>query len=145
MTRELKSTLDTSGIQWPALRNNIPRMAHIIQLALGAFMSSLGVIGLARCWEAHECNEQFGENETIDLGKSQRLRKEGNAGINKVTAKRPELAKVIEKVRISRVVESPETDLPMAVNDGSMDYTDTGSSKMVDWRSINQPKNCSIT
>jgi len=43
MTRELQSTLEASGIEWPALRNHIPCMAHVIQLALGAFMSSLGV------------------------------------------------------------------------------------------------------
>jgi len=43
MTRELQSTVEASGIEWPALRNHIPCMAHVIQLALGAFMSSLGV------------------------------------------------------------------------------------------------------
>jgi len=42
MTRELQSTLEASGIEWPALMNHIPCMAHVIQLALGAFMSSLG-------------------------------------------------------------------------------------------------------
>jgi hypothetical protein len=40
-------------------------------------------------------------NRSIDIGKSQRLQKEGNAGINKVLAMRPGLAKIIEKVRIS--------------------------------------------
>ena len=43
MTRELQSTLEVSGIEWPALRNHIPCIAHVIQLALGALMSSLGV------------------------------------------------------------------------------------------------------
>jgi len=42
MTRELESTLDAPGIEWPALRNHIPCMAHVIQLALGALMSSIG-------------------------------------------------------------------------------------------------------
>jgi len=56
---------------------------------LGAFMSSLGVKGRTKSWEAHERNQQFGENESIDVGKSQRLRKEGNARINKVLAMRP--------------------------------------------------------
>jgi len=75
-------------------------MAHIIQLALSAFMSSLGVKGRTKSWEAHERNQQFGENESIDVGKSERLRKEGNARINKVSAMRPGLAKIIEKVCI---------------------------------------------
>jgi hypothetical protein len=101
MTRELQSTLEASGIEWPVLRNHIPCMAHIIQLALGAFISSLGVKGRTKSWEAHERDQQFGENESIDIGKSQRLRKEGNARINKVSAMKPSLAKIIEKVRIS--------------------------------------------
>jgi hypothetical protein len=101
MTHELQSTLKASGMEWPALRNHIPCMAHIIQLALGVFMSSLGVKGPTKSWEAHERDQQFGENESIDIGKSQRLRKAGNARINKVSAMRPGLAKLIEKVRIS--------------------------------------------
>jgi hypothetical protein len=101
MTRELQSTLEASGIEWPALRNHIPCMAHVIQLALGAFMSSVCVKGRTKSWEAHECDQQFGQNESIDIGKSQRLRKEGNARINKVSAMRPDFAKIIEKVRIS--------------------------------------------
>jgi len=100
MTRKLKSTLEASGIEWPASRNHIQCMAHVIQLALGAFMSSLGVKGRTKSWEAHERNQQFGENKRIDIGKSQRLRKEGNARIINVSAMRPGLAKTIEKVRI---------------------------------------------
>jgi len=88
-------------IHWPALRNHIPCMAHIIQLALGAFMSSLGVKGHTKSWEAHERDQQFGENESIDIGMSQRLRKEGNARINKVSAMKLGFAKIIEKVHIS--------------------------------------------
>jgi len=101
MTRELQSTLEASGIEWPALSNHIPCMAHVIQLALGAFMSSLGVQGRTKSWEAHERDQQFGEIESIDIGKSQRLPKEGNAIINKVLAMKPGLAKIIEKVCIS--------------------------------------------
>jgi len=101
MTRKLQSTLEASGIEWLALRNHIPCMAHVRKLALGAFMSSLGVTGRAKSWEAHERDQQFGENESIDIGKSQRLRNEGNARINKVSALKPGLAKIIEKVRIS--------------------------------------------
>ena len=101
MTDKLQSTLQASGIESPALRNYILCMAHVIQLALGAFMSSLGVKGHTKSWEAHERDQQFGENESIDIGKSQRLRKEGNARINKVLAMRPGVAKIIEKVHIS--------------------------------------------
>jgi hypothetical protein len=101
MTRKLQSTLEASGIEWPALRNHIPCMAHVIQLALGAFMSSLGVKGRTKSWEAQERDQPFGENESIDIGKSQRLRKDGNGRINKVSAMKPGLGKIIEKVRIS--------------------------------------------
>ena len=86
MTHELQTTLEASGIKWPALRNHIPCMAHVIRLALGAFMSTLRVKRRSKSWEAHERDQQFGENESTDIGKSQRLRKEGNARINKVWA-----------------------------------------------------------
>jgi len=72
-----------------------------MQLALGAFMSSLGVQGHTISSEAHERNQQFRENECIDIGKSQRLPKEGNTRINQVSAMKPGLAKIIEKLRIS--------------------------------------------
>jgi len=101
MTHEQQSTLEASAIPWPALWNRIPCMAHIIQWALGAFMSSLGVKGRTKSWEAHEIDQQFGENESTDDGKSQRVRKEGNARIIKVLAMESGLANIIEKVRIS--------------------------------------------
>jgi len=100
-------------------------MAHVIQLALGAFMSSLGVKGHTRSWEAHERDQQFGENESIDNGKCQRLRKEGNARINKVSAMRPGLAKIIQTVRVSRYLECSETDCDKAENACCNDYTTT--------------------
>jgi hypothetical protein len=106
-------------------------MAHVIQLALGAFLSSLGVTGHTSSWEAHECDQQFGENESIYNGKSQRLRKEGNARINKVSAMKPGLAKIIEKVSTSRYFESPETDLHKAENACCIDYANTRLSKRV--------------
>jgi hypothetical protein len=76
-------------------------MVPIIQPAVGALMSSLGVKGRTNSWEAHEDDQQFGENESIHIGNSQRIRNEGNARINKVSAMRPGLAKIIEKVSIS--------------------------------------------
>jgi len=135
MTCELQSILDASRIESPALRNNIPCMAHVIQLALGAFTSSVGVKGRTKCWEAHERDQQFEENESIDIGKSQRLQKEGNPRMNKVLAMRPGLAMIIEKVRISWYFESPETDFHIAENACCNIYADTWSSKRVHWLS----------
>jgi hypothetical protein len=106
-------------------------MAHVIQLSLGAFMSSLGVNGRTQSWEAHERDQKFGENESTDIGKSQRLRKEGNARINKVSAMGPGLAKIIEKVRISTYYESAETELHIAEIACCIDYADTWTSKRV--------------
>jgi len=51
--------------------------------------------------DAHEHDQQFGVNESIDIGKSQRLRKEGNARINKMSAMSQGLAMIIEKICIS--------------------------------------------
>jgi hypothetical protein len=77
-------------------------MAHVIQLAFGVFMNNVGVIRRTKSREDHERNQQFGENQTIDIGNSQRLRKDDNARINKISAMRPALAKITEKVCISR-------------------------------------------
>jgi len=104
-------------------------MAHVIELAFGPFMSNLGVNGCTKSWAAHERNQQFGENEHTDIGKSQRLQNKGNARINKVLAMRPGLAKITEKVRISRHFERPETDIHVAENACCIDYADTWSSK----------------
>jgi len=145
MTCELQSTLEASGMESPAWRNHIPCMAHVIQLALGALMSSLGINGHIKSWEAHECDQQFGENEGIDIVQSQRLRKRDNARISNVSAMRPGLAKIIEKVRISWYFETPETDLHMAENCGSIDYTDTWSPLWVHWLSKSQSPHCSTS
>jgi hypothetical protein len=101
MTPQQQSTLEACGIEWPALRNHLPCMADVIQLALGALMSCLGVKGRTKSGDAPEHDQQFAENKSINIGKSQRLRTEGNARINKVSAMRSGLAKIIEKVRIS--------------------------------------------
>jgi hypothetical protein len=101
MTNKLQSTLEATGMERPAWRNHIPDMVHVIQLALGACMRSVGVQDRTKSWEAHECDQLVTENVSIDIQRSQRLRKEGNAGISKVLAMRPGLAKIIEKVRIS--------------------------------------------
>jgi hypothetical protein len=125
MTCELQSTLEASGIAGPELRNHLPCMAHVVQLALGAFISSLGVQGRTQSWEADGCDQQFGENESIDVGQSQRLREEGNARINKVSAMKPGLGKIIEKVPISCYCESPDADLHIAENACCINYANT--------------------
>jgi len=135
MTSELQSTLEASGIKWPALRNHIPCMAQVIQLAVGAFMSSPGVKGRTKSWEALEHDQQCGENESIDIGKSQRLRKEGNARMHKASAMKPGVAKIIEKVCISRYFESADTDLHIAENACCFDYANSWLSKRVHWQS----------
>jgi len=131
MTPELQSTLVASGIELPALKNDIPCSAHVIQLASGAFISSLGVKGCTKSWIAHERDQQFGENESIDIGQSQRLRKESNATINKVSAMRPGLAKIIEKVPISVYFESPKADLHKAKNTCCINFANTWLRKQV--------------
>jgi len=131
VTCELQSTLEASGIEWHALGNHIPCMAHVIQLSLGAFMSSLGVKGRTKSSEAHEHDQQFVENESADIGKSQRIRTVGNARINKVWAMNPGLAKIIEKVRISRYFESVETHHHIAEDACRIDYANSWSSKRV--------------
>jgi len=145
MTCELQTTLEASAIQWPALSNHVPCMAHVIHLALGAFMRSLGVKGRTKSWEAHEHNQQFQENEGIDIRKNQRLQQEGNTRINEVSAMRPGLAEIIEKVHISWYFGSPEIDLHIAENACCIDYTDTWSSKPVHWLSKGQSSHHSTT
>jgi hypothetical protein len=76
-------------------------MANVTQLAFGAFMSSLSVKGRTMPWEAHECDQQCEGKNWTDIGKSQRLQKEWNARINMVSAMRPGLGKIIEKVHLS--------------------------------------------
>jgi len=145
MTRELQSTLEAPGIELPALRIHIPCMAHIIQLAFGRFMSSLGVKCQTKSWEAHERDQQFGQNENIDIGKGQRLRKEGNARFNTVLPKTPGLGKMIQKVRISTNFKSPETDSDRAGNASCVGCADTESSKWVHWLTKSQNADRSTT
>jgi hypothetical protein len=89
MTHELQSTLKASAIQCPALRYHILWMAHVIQLAIGVFKSSVGVTGRTKSWEAHQRDPQFGEHQSIDTEKSQRLRNKGKSRINQGSAMKP--------------------------------------------------------
>jgi len=74
-----------------------------------------------------------------------RLHKVGNARINKVSAMRPGLAKIVEKPHTSRYFESPETDLHIAMKAYCVDYADTWLSKWVHWLSNSQSANCTTT
>jgi hypothetical protein len=70
----------------------------------------VGVNGPTKSWNAHELNQPFGENPGIGIGKSQSLRNEGNARMNKVSAMRPVLAMILEKIHILTYFEYPETE-----------------------------------
>jgi len=97
----------------------------------GCIHNSLDINGRTKSWEAHEHDPQFGENESTDAWQSQCLPKEGNATINKMSAMRPGLAKIIEQVRISTCFENAETDFHIAENAYCIDYADTWSSRHV--------------
>jgi len=130
----------------------MPCIAHMIQLALGAFMSSLCVKGCSKSWEAHERDLQFAKNDSTDCGNSQRLWIVGNATINKVSAMRAGLAKLIEKVCRSIYFQCAETDLHIvenasciAQNASCIDFADTWLSKQDQWHwKCNSPE-CSAT
>jgi len=113
---ELQWTLDASGIELSAMRNHVRYMVRGIQIPFGGYISTLGMNGHTSAWESHECDQQFGENESMDIGNSQRHRKEGNARINNVLAMKPGLPKIIEKVHISRNFESPASDRHIGTN-----------------------------
>jgi len=102
---------------------------HVIQLALGALLISARVKGCTKSWEAHQRNQQFGQNQSTHIGKSQTLRKEGNARIIKMSVMKPGLAKIIEKGCISTIIERTQTDHFSAAYACRNDYADTGSSK----------------
>jgi hypothetical protein len=106
-------------------------MAHVIQLALGAFISNLHVECPTKSWEAHERNLQFRATESIDIEDSQRLQKEGNSRITKVMAMRADLVKIIEKVHILGYFESSEADLHIAVNACCIHLANTWLPKQV--------------
>jgi len=127
----LQSTIEASGIEWPTLRYHIPCMVHIMELPIGAFRSSLCVKGCAKSCEPPQRDQQFRAINSIGIEQHQRNRKEGNASINMVSAIWPVLGNIINNVCISRNVDSAETDLHIAVNADSIDYSDTRSSKQV--------------
>jgi len=142
MIWELPSTLVGSCILWPAMKTHRQCMAHVIRLAIGVFIGSLGVTGCSNSWEAHECDQQFDGNEISHIAKSQRPWKEANARINKLSAMRLGLAKITENICFSRHSEWPETDNQIAENACCIDYTDTWSSKWNHCLCKSQSTNC---
>lgn len=64
-------------------------------------MSSPIIKGHTTSWETYEHDQQCGEYGSMDLGESERLTKEGNAIVNKVSAMCSASAKIIEKELIS--------------------------------------------
>jgi len=54
---------------------------------------------------SHEYSDQHGENNGTEIRLSPRLQKEGNVGLNKVSAMCPGLANRIENVHISKYIE----------------------------------------
>jgi hypothetical protein len=61
MTWEVQLLLEASGMVWPPLRIYMSWVEHIKQLPVGAFMSSLGVKGPTKSWEAQEHDQKFVE------------------------------------------------------------------------------------
>jgi len=145
MTREWPSTLVASGISLPDLWNHIPCMVYIMPLAAGQFISSHGVWGHMKSWKAHEHNHRSAENNRIDIGNCQQLWKEGNARINKVSAMRAALAKIVQKVRIWSNFESPGTDLLSEPNTYIMYHSQTRLSKRMHCLSHSQITDHSTT
>jgi len=142
---ELQLTLQSCGIELAALRNHIPCMAHDIEHAVHAFMSSLGVKGRTKSWEAYEHVQQFGEHQCTDTGKSQNVRKEGNARIYKLSEIKPGLPKIIPKVLIWRIFARYENDLGIPWNACGTAYADTWSSKRLHLQSKSYSTKCHTT
>lgn len=99
MTQQLQLSFEEAGMEWSAAKNHIPCMAHVIQLCLGAFMSSLGVKGREKSWEAHERSKHFDGNTSQSASKKDSKHPNFvNARIRSVAGMPPGLNKIIEKV-----------------------------------------------
>jgi len=133
ITWELQSRCEAPGLGSPPVRNDILYMVQVIEIALGGCMNSVAGKGCSKSFEAHLRNQHFGENKCTHIAKHQGEWKEGKARINKVSAQRPGLVKIIQTLTISRHFERPETDLHIAEDACCIDYTDTWSSKWVHW------------
>jgi len=131
MSAKLPPFREALAIEWPAFSYHIPCMVYIIQLLFSAFLSILKVNDHTKTWDGNKHYKQFEENEGTDLGKRQRHRNKGNARVDKVSAMRSGLGKIIEKVHTLRNFGSPETDHRIATNVCGIVYVDTWSLKRV--------------
>jgi hypothetical protein len=92
MTGCLQLLLEESGVEWSAEQNHMPCMAHVIQLALGAFMNTLGVKGRQKSWEDTER-----EKMVADRGRESK-RRIGGARVERVALLKCGFNKIVEKV-----------------------------------------------
>ena len=91
MTSCLEQLLENGGTVWSAGQNHLPCMTHVIQLALGAFMDSLGVKVCHKSWED-------AEREKIGSQGSSRRNRHGGVRVEKVVSLKPGFQKIVEKV-----------------------------------------------
>jgi hypothetical protein len=128
----------------PALRNHIPHMVHVILLAIDGPMSSVSVERRTKSSEVLECSAVWRE-WIIANGKRQTLRNKGDTRINKVSAMRPGLVKLMKKVRLAGYFESPDSDVHITENACCVTYDDNWSPKLVHWtsKSQSQPRSTS--
>ena len=91
MARELQKSLKSMEVEWSAAQNHVPCMAHVIQLALSAFMQSLGIKGQSKSWEE-------GVRETLNEDSNGRKGKVGCTRVKKVQDMQVSFSKIIEKV-----------------------------------------------
>ena len=95
MVKELQRSLKAMEVDWSAAQNHIPCMAHVIQLALAAFMKSLGIQGRNRSWE-----DGVRDALTEEQGGKKKM---GGCRIAKIEILKAEFNKIIEKVSARRV------------------------------------------
>ena len=92
MVKELQASLKAMEVEWSAAQNHIPCMAHVIQLALSAFIQSLGVKGRSKSWEDGVCDSLMEDRK----GKKA---KAGSVRVKKIVDMPAGFFKIIEKVK----------------------------------------------
>ena len=82
-------------VDWSAAQNHVPCMVHVIQLALAAFMKSLGIQGRNRSWE-----DSIRDASTNKQGAKSKM---GSFRIAKIGSLKVGFNKIIETVSSGRV------------------------------------------
>ena len=95
MVKELQRSLKAMEVDWSAAQNHVPCMAHVIQLALAAFMKSLGIQRRNRSWE-----DGVRDTLTEEQGAKSKM---GSCRIAKIGSLKTGFSKIIEKVSSGRV------------------------------------------